>query len=71
VRSIATIGLMTIAFGWGWLAWKFFEADYARAKQQGGPEWARIERLTALSVIVAATFGTILTAALLFWLDSR
>ncbi len=70
MRSLEAIGLLTTGFGWGWLAWKYFERDYVRLKQIGGPEWARIERLTTWAVIGAAILGATVTGGVLVWLDS-
>lgn len=69
MRSLEDIGLLAVAFGWGWLAWKYFEADYKRAKETGGPEWVKIERWTVWSVIGVAIVGTVLTGTVLVWLE--
>jgi hypothetical protein len=71
MRSLETIGLFALLFGWGWIAWKYFEADYVRLKATGGPEWARIERRTIWSIIVVAIVGTMLTTTAFIWLDGR
>ncbi|MGD0151302.1 MAG: hypothetical protein ABSB77_22200 [Xanthobacteraceae bacterium] len=69
MRSLEAIGLLTIGFGWGWVAWKYFESKHVRLKEIGGPEWARIDRLTFWAVIGAAILGMIVTGGLLVWLD--
>ena len=71
MRSLETIGFCAVAYGCGWLAWKHFQNDYERLKKQGGPEWVRIEKVTAWSVIGAAIIGGSLIAAALIWLDSH
>jgi hypothetical protein len=55
---------------WG-LAWKYFERDYKVTREKGGPEWARIERLTTWSVLGAAILGPIAISAIVIWLDAR
>lgn len=69
MRSLEAIGLLAVAFGWGWAAWKYFESDYNRTREIGGPEWAKMERLTVWCVIGTSTVGTLLTAIILIWLD--
>jgi hypothetical protein len=71
MRSLEDIGLLALVFGCGWVIWKVFEPRYISAREKGGPEWFRIERLTVWSVIVGAIVGAMLIGTILVWLDSR
>ena len=69
MSSLEFIGAYTIVVGSGWLAWKFFESNYERAKKRGGPEWIRMKRLTILGVGGAAIGSGLLAATFLAWLE--
>ena len=71
MRSLETIGFCTVAYICGWLAWKYFQADYERLKKVGGPEYVRIEKLMTWSIIGAALIGGAAVATALIWLDGR
>jgi hypothetical protein len=71
MRSLELIGFCTVAAGCGWATWKYFERDYYNARETGGPEWVRIERLTTWSVIGASVIGAIGISIVLIWLDAR
>jgi hypothetical protein len=71
MRSLEDIGLLVLIFGCGWVTWKFLEPRYQRAKEEGGPEWVRMERLTVWAVIGGALIGGMSIGAILVWLDSR
>lgn len=69
--TLLTLGFCVVSYTCGWLAWKYFESDYKRLKETGGPEWAKIERLTVWSVIGAAIGGGILVSMALIWLEGK
>jgi len=71
METLSTLGFVVVAYTCGWLTWKYFENDYKRLKETGGPEWARIDRLTTWSVIAAAIGGGILVSMLLIWMEGR
>jgi len=69
MRSLETLGIWVVVFAWGWVTWKYFEKDYITARENGGPESARIEKITVWSVIGAALVGGVLTTMFLIWFD--